>query len=273
MYRTAGSLLLCCLLAACKSATVTAPSEAGVLKTEERLFTALLDHSFRFETLSARLKFEFHSPEKEMNAKAQLKMIYNERIQLSLQPFLGIELFRLELTVDSLKILDRMNKRYLTESYENIKGKAAVDFNFHSLQALFANHLFLPGESSLSPQHFRRFRTTREEHALRLQIKDRAGMLYSFTTGENDRLRTTSIRDKSGRHTLTWDYRDFRDVGDQPFPFRMEAALTSGDREQGAVTFSFSPPDVNSPLRTDFNIPPGYRRVSFSQIIKWLDKQ
>jgi hypothetical protein len=272
-YKTICGVLVLCLFAACKSTAGTTSSGAGITKTEETFFASVLDHTFRFETLSARLKFEFKSSEKELSSRAQLKMIYNDRIQLSLQPLLGIEMFRIELTTDSVKILDRMNKCFMTESYENIKGKSTVDFNFNNLQALFTNNLFIPGESNLSAKQFRRFRITEDNHSVNLKIKDETGLLYTFTAGEDERLHATSIHDKSDKYTLTWDYSDFQAVDRQRFPFKMEAALTSGDKKQGIVTLTFSPPEINSPLKTDFNIPAGYKQVTFSQILKLLDKQ
>jgi hypothetical protein len=266
--------LLSGMFAACKSTTgATAGSGAEIRESEEAFFTSVLNHAFRFNTLSARLKLELKIPGKEISSRAQLKMICDERIQLSVQPFLGIEMFRIELTADSVKILDRMNKCYMTESYGKIRGKSVVDFNFNNLQALFANNIFIPGESTLSPEQLRRFRMTKDKSSVSLKIKDDAGLLYTFSTGGDETLRSTSVSNKSETHTLTWDYSDFRTVDRQQFPFRMEAQLTAADESQGAVTLTFSPPEINIPLKTDFNIPSEYKRITFAQIIKSLGKQ
>ena len=42
----------------------------------------------------------------------------NELIVLSLQPVLGIEMFRLEATPDSMVVIDKMNRRYTTMAYD-----------------------------------------------------------------------------------------------------------------------------------------------------------
>ncbi|MDR0698247.1 MAG: DUF4292 domain-containing protein [Tannerella sp.] len=272
-YKTFCGILISCLLAACKSTTGIVSSGTEIMKSEEAFFASVLDHSFRFHTLSAHLKLELDSPDKELSVKAHLKIVYNDRLQLSIQPLLGIEAFRIELTNDSIKILDRMNKRYITESYEKIKGKAAFDFNFHNLQSLFANHIFIPGESGISSGQFRRFRVNRNKDSVILKLKDETGPMYVFTTDNDEKLLSTSIIDKSGKHSLIWDYGNFRNVGKQRFPFRMEALLTAGDKTRGVVTLTFSQPEINNPLNTDFNIPSGYEQVTFSQIIKLLDKQ
>jgi hypothetical protein len=262
------------MLAGCKTSTkVTAGSGAEIRKSEVAFFTSIVDHSFRFNTLSARIKLDFKNPQKEMSARAQLKMIYDDRMQISIQPFLGIEVFRIELTRDSIKILDRMSKYYLVENYKNLKNNTVFDFNFHNLQALFTNNLFIPGESGISPGQMRRFHITKDQHTANLKIKDAAGLFYTFTADGEEKLRSTSIRDKAEKYHLTWNYSDFQTVDKQRFPFKMKAGLIANRQTQGSLSFSFYDAVINNPLKTDFNIPAEYTRVTFSQILKLLDKQ
>jgi hypothetical protein len=282
LYKT-----LCCVLvvsswAGCKTAAVTTGGGGGatgaeVMRSEEAFFASVLDRAFRFHTLSARIKLEWESPQRDMSVRGQLKMIRNDCIQISLQPFLGVEAFRVELTGDSVKILDRLNKRYLAESYEDLKGFVApplFGFNFHNLQSLFTNNLFIPGESEVTPRQIRRFRITRgRQQSVYLKVKDETGLLYTFTAdGGDERLRSASIRDRGDRYRLTWDYDDFQTVGRQRFPFKMKAGLIAGEQAQGSVTLFFSDAVVNRPLKTEFHVPAGYRQVTFSQIIKSLEK-
>jgi outer membrane biogenesis lipoprotein LolB len=262
------------MLVGCKtSAGGVAGSGAEIRKSEVAFFTSVVDHSFRFNTLSARIKLDFKSPQKEMSARAQLKMIYDDRMQISIQPFLGIEVFRIELTRDSIKILDRMNKRYLAENYKKLKNKTLFDFNFHNLQALFTNNLFIPGESGVSSGQMRRFQITKDQYTAQLKIKDAADLFYTFTADGEEKLCSTSIRDKAEKYSLTWDYSDFQEVGKQQFPFKMKAGLISDQQTQGSVSFSFFDAVIDNPLKTDFHIPAEYTRVTFSQILKLLDKQ
>jgi hypothetical protein len=272
-YKALGGVLAVCLFAACKSVAGRTGSGAGIMKSEEAFFASVLDHTFRFNTLSAPVKIEFEGAQKEMRAKAQLKIICDDRIQLSVQPFLGIEVFRAELTGDSVKILDRMNKRYLAESYEEMKGETKIDFNFHNLQSLFTNSIFIPGESRISSGQARRFRITKDKDAGSLKIKDETGLFYTFTAGREEELLSTSINDRQENHKLTWEYSDFRTIEKQRFPFKMKAGLTSDRKTRGTVTFTFSTPEIDRPLKADFTVPSGYARITFSQLLKSLDIQ
>jgi hypothetical protein len=266
-------ILLVSLLAGCKSPAGTATTSAGIMKTEEAFFTSVVDHTFRFNTLSARLKLEFSGLQQEFSSRVNLKMIYDDRMQLSIQPLLGIEVFRIEISTDSVKILDRMNKRYMVDSYDNLKGKTEIDFNFQNLQALFTNQVFVPGENEISTKHFRRFRMTKDDNAAKLKLKDSNGILYTFTAGADEKLLSTYIENPSNKQSITWDYNDFNIVNKQQFPMKMTARLLDADISQGTAILTFSSPEINSPLTTDFKIPSGYERVTSEQIIKLLRKK
>ena len=270
--------ILCCaflayLLVGCKSPAGTATPGAGIMKTEEAFFSSVLEQTFRFNTLSARMKMEFSDQQQELSSRVNLKMIYNDRLQLSIQPLLGIEAFRIEVSTDSVKILDRMNKRYMVDSYNNLKRKTEIDFNFQNLQSLFTNQMFIPGESEISPKHYRLFRMTKDNNSAELKLKDKNGIYYTFMAGADEKLLSTNIENASNNQTITWNYQNFQTVNKQQFPLKMTARLSEADKMKGTIILTFSSPEVDGPLKTDFNIPTGYERVTLEQILKLLQKK
>ena len=273
IWRILCGVLFVLLLAGCKTPGGITTTSAGIMKSEEAFFTSFVERTFRFNTLSARMKLEFTGQQQEFSSRVNLKMIYNDRLQLSIQPLLGIEVFRVEVSTDSVKILDRMNKRYMVDSYDNLKGETEIDFNFQNLQALFTNQVFVPGENEISSKHFRRFRMTKDDNTANLKLKDRNGIFYTFTANADEKLLSTNIEDPSNKQSLTWNYNDFNLINKQQFPMKMTAQLLKGNISQGTATLTFSSPEINIPLTTDFKIPSGYERVTSEQIIKLLRKK
>ena len=271
-YRVLGCMIVVSLLAACKSKTAATASNAEILKSEEVFFSSVLDHTFRFNTLSARLKLDIQLPEKNVSAKAHLKMIHNDRISLSIQPLVGVEMFRVELTKDSVKLLDRSNRCFMTESYEEMQGETKIAFNFYNLQSLFTNNIFLPGENILSEQHFRRFQITTHRRTAYLKTIDDAEWLYTFLADSNEKLLSATISDPDETSLLTWDYSNFKQVAKQRFPYQMKVGLRSDNTTSRVVKLAFSKPEVDMPVKTDFKIPSGYQRITFAQIIQSLEK-
>ena len=240
------------------------------MKTEEAFFAAVLDRSFHFDTFSARVNLEFSDLQQEFSSKAQLKIIRDDRLQISVQPFLGVEMLRIEISNDSIKMLDRMNKRFLVDSYQHLKKEMEIDFNFQNLQALLTNQLFVPGEYRISTRHFRLFRIIKSSQIAEFQLKDKNNTFYTFTADGDEQLLSTKIEHEN--QMLTWHYSHFQTIDNQIFPIKMTARLSSPDQTKGTATLTFSTPDINHPFSLDFNIPSGYNRVTLAQMINLIGK-
>ena len=205
-----------------------------------------------------------------MSSRVDLKMVKDSAFQLSVQPFLGIEVFRAEISVDSIKVIDRMNKRYVADNYANLKGQTPIEFNFYNLQALFTNHLFLPGQQGISPKQYNRFKLKQDGPAAEIQVKDVMGLLYTFMADGEEKILSTCIAEPSDHYTLQWNYADFRLADGQPFPMKMDVQVTKDGASQGGITLHFSRMQTNVPVKMDFSIPAKYKRITLAQILKSL---
>lgn len=262
-----GGLLLS-MLTGCKSSKKVGAVESGGAKAHNEFFQSMEDQSFRFRTLTARLNVDLDIPGKQMSSRVDMKMVKDSAFQLSVQPFLGIEIFRIELSKDSIKVVDRMNKRYMIENYSNLQGQTPIEFNFYNLQALFTNHLFIPGEQGVSRKHYNRFKLNQEGPMAEIRTKDAMGLFYTFKADGEEKLLSTYVADPSDRYALQWLYTDFRLVDQQPFPMLMDVQVLADGVSQGGIAFRFSRIQTNVPLKLDFSIPSKYKRITFAQIIK-----
>ena len=197
-------------------------------------------------------------------------MICDDRIQFSVQPVLGIEMFRVELTNDSIKILDRMNKRYVADNYNRLKREMNIDLNFTNLQAMFTNRMFVPGENQISGRHYSRFRIRKNNRIAEFQLKGGKGTSYTFFADSDEKLFSTQIENQSQNQKITIDYSNFHALSGQSFPMKMTTRLSSDNQIQGTAILTFSPPEINSPLTMDFKIPTGFKRVTLEQMINSL---
>jgi hypothetical protein len=72
----------------------------------------------RYQTLSQKANVTLQFDQRAYSMNCSVQMWRNELIVLSLQPVLGIEMFRLEATPDSMVVIDKMNRRYTTMAYD-----------------------------------------------------------------------------------------------------------------------------------------------------------
>lgn len=263
-------LLFVLLLSGCKSIKKVGTVEAGEAKAHQAFFDSMKEQAFHYTTLSARLNAEIITPEKELSSRVDLKMVKDSAFQLSIVPLLGIELFRIEFSRDSVKVLDRLNKRYVAEGYEGMKGKLPVDFNFYNLQALFTNRVFLPGEQEISPEKYNRFKLTQDGPKAIATTRDALDLLYTFVADGEEKLLSLHVTDKQEQYNLYWDYKDFRLVGQQPFPMLMDVRVVAKSQQVGKILFSFGRIEPDVPVKLNFAIPEKYKRITFAQAIKGL---
>lgn len=256
------------LLAGCKSAKKVGTVEIGGIKSQREFLETMQDQALSFHTLSARLNVDLRVPGIELRSRVDLKMVKDSAFQLSVQPLLGIEMFRMELTPDSIKVLDRMNKRYVAENYEDLRGQTPIEFNFYNLQALFINHLFLPGEKNLSPKLYNRFKLKQEGSLAEIKVKDAMGLLYTFRADGEGKLLSTYVADPSDQYALQWDYSDFRLVDDHPFPQQMDVEIFKDRQAAGRMDFHFSRIQTDVPVNIELTIPSKYKRITFAKVIK-----
>ena len=261
-------LLIILFLSGCKTSKKVGTVASGSAKAPNEFFESMEEHSFQFNTMMARLNAELKTAKNNMSSRVDLKMVRDSAFQLSVQPFLGIEVFRAEFTVDSIKVVDRMNKRYVAERYADLKGQTPIEFNFYNLQALFTNHIFLPGKQEIDPKQYKRFKLNQEGSTAEIKVKDTMGLLYTFFADGEEKLLSTYITDPSEQYALQWDYSDFRVAEGQPFPMLMDVQVLANGSSQGGIAFRFSRIQTNVPVNLDFSIPAKYKRITFAQIIK-----
>ena len=145
------SALLIIFISSCSS---TRSMKKGVSignLSESEYMEELISRSPGWDAITAKMSLAV-----DLNGKGPtkvngtLRMKRDEVIQLSIAPFLGIEVARAEISPDGVLVMDRMNKRYVQVPFDELKNLAKADLDFHTLQALFMNEIFLPGKKVLT---------------------------------------------------------------------------------------------------------------------------
>lgn len=92
--------LLCLLLSSCATQKQVAPPPQDYKTLTEKVNVTLKIDNYQYTLHSV------------------VQMWRDELVVLSLQPVVGIEMFRIEATTDSILIVDKMNHRYTTLAYD-----------------------------------------------------------------------------------------------------------------------------------------------------------
>ena len=239
-------------------------------KTSSDLFEDVLYKDLQYSTFSSKLNMNISTGKKTLNSKGSLRIIHNEAIQVSVQPLFGIEMFRLYVEPDYIIILDRMNKRYVKESFDDIKGQSPVGFNFYTLQSLFTNSLFIPEQSEVSKKDYKKFRYSQSSDNYLLSARDKKSQIdYSFFVNGNDQITHTELFMPNKNYSLSWQYDQFTLLKDLFFPHEMKI-VASTQKSKLDTSISLSAISFNDSLTLNNSIPSSYTKVELKEVLKIL---
>lgn len=244
----------------------TAPAE---VKAHNKIFTDIISSEYSYHTFSAKLNMNLSAGSKSMSSKANIRIIKDSALQISIQPLFGVEMFRFFINPDTVMFLDRMNKRYVIESIPSLKDHYPVGFDFYTMQSFFTNALFVSGKENVEAADYRKFTYSRtSDQNYYISSKDAvSGIDYSFTVNGDDRITFTHLMQVNKKQSLQWGYNNFAVLNEHIFPHKMNVTLTSSSRKIN-VELLFSDVTTNDPLQLTMHVPNGYTRTSVDEILK-----
>lgn len=266
------ALFIACL-ASCSSTKSVKSSDFIDNLSETEYMERVLENSANWEAVTAKM-----SATLKLNGKSTgkvsgtLRIKRGEVIQMSIAPFLGIEVGRAEITPDGMLVIDRVNKRYVKVSFEELKALANVNLDFHILEALFLNEVFLPGKDKLSVRDLSSFKMNKNQPDVLLQVKKSKTFQYTFRTEAPEGLLKESHIGLTGTaYALQWKYDDFQPLEQHQFPSSMFVSFEGGSKPTNA-SFSLSRLSTYADWETHTEVSKKYQKVELEEIIKMLVK-
>lgn len=264
--------LLLVVMASCSS-TRKLESEPSVGGLTGRLYVEkVIENAPDWDRVSGKVAVALNADGKTTRFTASVRIKRGEVIQLSVAPLLGIEVARVEISPDGLLLIDRLHKQYVHASFKMLAALAQTDLNFHILQALFLNELFLPDKTAIMHEDASRFEISSVDKKVHLRVKESRSMDYSFyTTVEQGWLEESCITKKNTPYQLKWTYRDFRALDGKPFPVDVKATFM-GTGKQLELSMQFSRLAVGGDWAIHTEIPSKYQKIEIAELLKMLVK-
>ncbi len=268
-------ILFICLLAgfvlnACKPRQKIVYSTSPVEdKAHNELFSDIITCEFQYHTFTAKLNMNLTNGSKSLSSKANIRIIKDNALQISVQPLFGVEMLRFYMNPDTVMVVDRMNKRYVMEPITSLKEFYPVGFDFYTMQSVFTNALFVSGKERPELHDYRKFKYTRtSDQCYYITAKDAdSGIDYSFIVNGDDRITFTHLMQPQKKQSLQWGYHDFIFLNDLLFPSKMNVTLSSSSSKIDAELL-FSDIAINEPIQLTMNVPVSYTRTSIDEILK-----
>ena len=262
-------------LASCKSTknvvTEPKPVTQEMLQTKE-ILQKVNDNSQNSKFITSKIRFQVQIGNQDLSLTGNLKMKRDDVIRLQLMAFGFVEAARLEFTKDYVLLMDCINKQYLRASYEQVDFLRNSGLNFYSLQALFWNELFQPGQAQLNNELLEKFQTNIGGDDVIISMGE-GNMNYKWLANQSDgKIRMANILYKDrihGNSQLNWDYSDFKTFDVKSFPMENKIIFTSNNKEV-KINMTLNYVGTDSDWETRTSISSKYKEVSVDDILRRL---
>jgi len=263
------SILFLILTPSCKQKQTIVYSTSPIKeKANLELFSDIISNQLDFNTFFSRINLSVSTGTRSLSSKGTMKVINNDAVQISLQPLFGMEMFRIYFDQDEIVLIDRMNKRYVKETYEQLKEKYPIGFDFDMLLSLFTNQMFVAGNTSVQPTDYRFFGYIDNANSYYLKSSDElSGIEYAFSINSDDKIMFTHLMGNDGKYSLNWEYNNFTPLGNTMFPTLMNIGGGSAVKRMD-LEIKFSDIVLNEPTSLNVDVPEGYIQISVTEIIK-----
>lgn len=222
------------------------------------------------ENVTARAKIELNAGASPMSVNANLRIRRGEIIRISVAPFLGIEVARIDITPKHILAVDRMNKRYVEVGFSEISGMLNTELDFNIIQSLMLNEIFLPGKDKLSLSDADRFMLSPSGNKACLQVKGTRRIDYSFFTSAADgRLEETVASLKGAPYSLHCRYDDFIMLGSDVFPQLIDM-YADGTGKKYSLNMKLSRIGTDSDWDAETELSSKYKKMSLQELLTKL---
>ena len=248
----------------------TRKAESTATSTKERqnkMLVPLAQYPADVQFVNAKTAITFSYKGHEATVKGRLRMRRDDAVQLSFTALGLMEIAVIELTPEKAYIIDRVNKRYAVFDYSSGKANLA-GINFNTIQSLFWNRLFIPGEKevwnntkdfSISKMNTQRLVEPSRQRILKCKF---------YTDVDCKQLQQTNL--SLQQYAATWRYDNFESIDAYAYPTTHDISVSSASHTIGAhiELNNFSTLDTGWQSGTDLA---RYKQVNLEQLMSILE--
>ncbi len=221
-----------------------------------------------FDYLTAKLRLKYDNGKSSTNLSAQLRIKKDSIIWISFSPAMGIEAARVELTRDSVKFINRLNKTYIADEYGMLDTLINSSVDYFIIQSmiigsevpgykLYKYKVRDAGDYYLLVMEKKRKR----EKEIKNGNKNNEILVEKiWLTPDTYRLKKLELHELDKKEKkLTVEYDDYRSVNGQLFPYKLHIKIKS--EKSIKIDVSYSRVQFVDKLSFPFRISSKYKKA------------
>jgi hypothetical protein len=237
----------------------------------EYLIEQITRNEFKFEHLSLKAGVQLYQNDKKTPFKANIRIRRDSLIWVSITPALGIEVARVMITRDSVKVMNRIDRNYFIGDYEYINKRFNLELEFNTIQAILVGNaiafehdekvtLSIDKEKYYLGNLKKRKAKNIDEKPQRID-KQKEEVVSLWVDQNTFKVSNFIFSDLTANRFLTGNYEEFETIDNQSLPSVLNFDFQS--EKPAKVNLQYSKVSLEGPLKFSFNISSKYEQVFY----------
>jgi hypothetical protein len=197
---------------------------------------------------------------RKVNVSASCKIRKDSAIYVSIQPFMGIEFFKVEMLPDTLRVFDKMNNRYYAVDYTFFSKKFGVNVDFYSIQSLLFGRLFCVGNKEVQADSCK----LSNNNIIEYQNKS---MLQHTEISADNSIKKVVLTTGNNSYQLETSYENYSKQDSVNFPQEIHLVAT-GQKTKASCDFSILKVTFNQNLTFRPTNPERFTKGNIENLLK-----
>jgi hypothetical protein len=230
------------------------PTHEDTMQMVNELLTNVQKNRIEFNTFSAKIKVDYsNSKGKQPDFIANIRMLKDSLIWISLSNDIGIEGIRVLITKDSIKVLDKLANTYRVRPLSAIQEVSQIPFAFADLQNLLVGNPVFFNKDSITSY------TRNANGYILLSIDPVFKNLVSIGNGFLVEKSKLDDNDPALNRTCDLNYTDYENKRGPMFSAYREISIIQQNKLE--VQMKFRDYKFNEELSFPFTIPKKFKRI------------
>jgi len=230
------------------------------------LFEQLKKNELKYNSFTAKITVTVVENKNANTFYGTLRLKRDSALWLTITPAVGIEMMRVLITPDSLKIINRIKQTYLSDKFDYINILLDTDLDFDVLQSfIIGNDLsyYENDKFKAAIENKRYTLTTIGRRKIRKFVKEQENLKVMlqkiFINPETFKIEKIAINEINDNRKIEAKYSQFSEVNDQQFANHVEYEMIA-DKKLNMI-IDYAKIIINKSFEMPFNIPDNYSKM------------
>ncbi len=238
-----------CVLSSCKSRKLGATAKV-VEKSKSHMLNRLSDNRLDFSTFNGRGKIKYNDGVTRLSFTAHVRMRKDSVIWIKADVF-GLEVARILIRPDSVLAINRYERTYVVDSYENFDRLYQIPATFSQLQDIILGNSLIDSKQRTQVQ----FQTPNYLVYQQGELYD----LHHLVDGRTFTPIEIKVEDVQSGYEITSKLSDLKSIGkSQFFSYFRDYIIKKDNIQTASIQINYAEIDTKTKKKLPFAIPTSY---------------